>query len=391
MTTVTEARNADLTDLRQLLMDQHARKVDVVAPASTIRSRGGLIHVKGADAELSEDGVTVTDGVYRPTAIFDEGVAEKLGIPTAYLRKMRETRPDMYDANVNGWLHGKKITRSNGFVESVHPGDARSFLLRAFKGDDGCEGVARAFLSDSFRVIDHFDVLVAALAGVRDAGVDAKVSGCDLSERRMSVRIVVPEIQVLAPELLAGYRSPFSGALGADNPTVFAGIEIGNSETGNGAFTVTPRFVFEICTNGMKITKDALRAVHLGGKLDEGVIKWSDETKQKSIELVSTMTRDSVATFLNVDYMREVIAGINEKAGVEVAPTEKAIRTITKKLQFDDATAAGVFDHFVRGGQFTAGGVMQAVTSYAQTVTSPDTASDLEDAGLRALEFAAAL
>ena len=37
----------------------------------------------------------------------------------------------------------------------------------------------------------------------------------------------------------------------------------------------------------------------------------------------------------------------------------------------------------------TAGGVMNAVTSYAQTVDDPDVAYDLEGQGLRAMELAA--
>ena len=62
---------------------------------------------------------------------------------------------------------------------------------------------------------------------------------------------------MLAPALLAGYRTPFTGAAGADNPVVFAGFVITNSETGCGAFTLTPRLVVQVCRNGMTITRDA--------------------------------------------------------------------------------------------------------------------------------------
>jgi len=47
-----------------------------------------------------------------------------------------------------------------------------------------------------------------------------------------------------------------------------------------------------------------------------------------------------------------------------------------------------VFDFFIRGGQISAGGVMQAVTAYAQTVEDPDRAYDVERAGVPALEAA---
>lgn len=92
------------------------------------------------------------------------------------------------------------------------PADPRSFLVRCFRPDDeGSEGVARAFLSDRYRPVDNLDVLTAALEGVKATGVNIEVAGCDLTDRRMYVRITAPEVQALAPTLLAGYRSPFSG------------------------------------------------------------------------------------------------------------------------------------------------------------------------------------
>jgi hypothetical protein len=51
----------------------------------------------------------------------------------------------------------------------------------------------------------------------------------------MYVRVRCEAVQVLAPALLADYRSPFTAAAGADNPVVFAGFVVANSETGCGA------------------------------------------------------------------------------------------------------------------------------------------------------------
>ena len=296
------ARNATLGDLADVLKQQHARKIDVVAPATKIRMEEGVLKISDTEQILSADGVTATAGLYRPTTVADEGIASKIGVPIQYLRRMRDERPDLLDANVNGWLHGRKAKwgyPSREEAESLGipsgqqyekrpatPGDSRSFLVRCFRGDEQEIGVARAFLSDRYKVVDNLDALTAALDGVRQAGVEIKVEGCDLTDRRMYVRIVAPEVQALAPALLRNYRSPFTGALGADNPTVFAGFEISNSEVGGGAFTITPRLVIQVCNNGMKMTKDALRAVHLGGQLDEGVIRWSEDTQQKTIDLI---------------------------------------------------------------------------------------------------------
>jgi len=51
----------------------------------------------------------------------------------------------------------------------------------------------------------------------------------------------------------------------------------------------------------------------------------------------------------------------------------------------------GKLEHFIRGGDLTAGGVMHAVTSAAQIQDDADTAHEMESSALRALDLAAAL
>jgi hypothetical protein len=371
------ARNATLADLAALLRDQQARKVDIVASAAAIHADGGRLVVEDTAPVIGPDGVTMTSGAYTPTDVCDQGVADKLGIPGAYLRRLREHKPHLYDANVNGWLDG----------------DDRKFLLRGLRGDgpDGGSGVARAFLSDGYKIIDNVDVLMAALDGVRQSGTPVEVDGCDLTERRMYVRVVCEQVRALAPALLAGYRSPFTGAAGADNPVVFAGFVITNSETGCGAFSLIPRLVVEICRNGMTMSRDAMRAVHLGERLDEGIVSWSDNTKDKTLALITAKTTDAVAAFLEPGYVERAVRQIEKEAGHPVADPAEAVRAVSQRLRFTDAQQADILSHFIRGGDVTAGGVMHAVTSVAQTIPDADTAHDMEAAALRALEIAATL
>ena len=394
----TTTRNADLTDLMTMLREQHTRKVDVVAPASTIRAVDGNLTIRGAEQIISEDGVTSTDGVYVPTAVADEQVADKLAIPVAYLRRLRTDRPDLYDANVNGWLHGRKALVRRGLnpefsshftgpdrpqqwiestVREAIPGDPRSFMVRCFRGDDGAPGIARAFLSDRYSVVDNIDVLMAALDGIRDAGVNVDIDGGDLTERRMVVRVTCPEVTALAPVLLAGYRSPFTGESGSDNPTVWAGFQISNSEVGGGAFTITPRLVVQVCRNGMTIAKDALQKIHIGGKMDAGVVRWQEDTQQAAVALVKKQTRDAVQSFLSPEYLTGAIARLEADAAAPVE-THEEVRTMVKALRYTDTEVDGILSHFTRGGQMTRGGVVNAVTAYAQTVEDGDAAYALE-------------
>lgn len=388
---ITHARSADLLDLRDALVEQHARKIDVVAPASRLRFKDGQLLMSGLEMVMDPNGVTDPNGLYRPTDVFDAGLSSKLGIPLAYVRRMRLERPDLYDANANGLLRGKAKLR-DGQQEWLFAPDERKFLIRSFRGDDGQPGIARALLSDRFAIMDNLDVLTAALDGVAQAGVDIEVDGCDLSDRKMYVRIKAPQVRALAPALLAGYRSPFSGNTGADNPTVFAGFVISNSEVGAGSFSITPRLIVEVCGNGMTMQKDAVSSVHLGGKMDEGVIRWTQDTMDKQLALITAKARDSVATFLDVQYMEGVIRGLEEKAGKPL-PGDKIedVKVIAKKLGFDQTQQDRVFEMFLKSGDLTAGGVMHAVTAAAVQEPDADKANDMESSLVSALELAYAL
>lgn len=375
----TSTRNASLREIVGILKEQHPRKTDVIAPAQNIRAEGGRLIIDGADHEITPDGVTSTAAEFRLTDVCESGVAEKLGIPVGYLRKTRVEAPELWDANINGWLTHESR-------------EAKSYLIRTLRpGQDEDAGTARAFLSNGYRIIDNLDILTAALEGVAAAGVDVRLDSSDLTDRKMYVRVVAPQVNAYAPELLRNYRSPFSGALGSDNPTVFAGFEISNSETGCGAFTIVPRLVVKVCDNGMTITKDAMKSVHVGGRQQDGVIRWSDNTQARTLDLVTSQTADAVKTFLDHDYVVRQLRVIQETAGARITAPEKTITTVSQRLRLTEERRADIFAHFIQGADLSAGGVLHAVTSVAQTLPDADEAHELESLGIRAMELAASL
>lgn len=388
--TVTTLRNADLTGLAEVLKSQAAARYDVVVPSSKLELRDGNMIIKATtEPEITADGVTPAREVevcLEPTKIFDEGIATRLDIPRAYFGRMRDKEVDLLDTNVNTWL-----ARSD-----------RAWFVRGFKGEGDECGTGRAFLSDRFGCIDNYDVLLSALEAIRDTGVDAKVVTSDLTERRMRVRVVVPEIMAMAPTLLNGYRSPYStggergrlydalGHLPNGEPIVFAGFIIANSETGNGAFTVTPQITALACFNGMTFTKDVLRRTHLGSQMDEGQIEWSNETRVKHVELIKSQVKDMVSTICSPEFVAEKVAEVERDAGKEISRPADVIKEVSKVLKFTEEEADGILGHFITGGQSTAGGVLNAVTSFAQKVLDPDRAAEIEESGLQALSLAAA-
>ncbi|WP_245679379.1 DUF932 domain-containing protein [Actinomadura hibisca] len=340
----------------------------------SLRAQDGHLLISGAEPLISGNGVTDPNGRYLPTKACDSDVSAKLGIATAYLRKCRRDAVDLWDTNVNGWLDRAQDT---------------NYLVRAFTGEAGRPGVARALLSDTYKRIDHLDVLTAAMQGIKDAGVPVEIQGCDLTEQRMYIRIFSPAVQVESPALTYDYRSPFTGMRGVDDPIVWGGFVIRNSETGAGAAVIEPRIIFKVCANGQTITSHRQRTVHLGGRIDEGLVNWSEQTLARTLDLITSKTRDAVREFLRPEFVQEVITSMEAKAGVPVTRPEETITTVSQNLRFTEEQRELILDHFMMGAAMSAGGVMHAVTSAAQVVQDGDAAHDMESKALKALHLAA--
>lgn len=411
MTSTDVTRNASLEDLVAILKDQGARKLDIVTPASQVRAREGNFVVKGVDPQISADGVTDVNGAYRPTRHFDSQLATKLGIPPSFLAKLRVEAIDLYDNLVNGFLHGKQIHRAGGVIEVVRPGDERSFMGRFFTNGEG-DGVARALLSDRYNVIDNYDVLLSALSGIREAGVNVEVRNCDLTDTRMYVKLHSPDVAALAPTLLKDYRNPFAdpdveaqrhhgdierwrriaaregqGYERGEEPVIHAGFRLSNSEVGSGAYTLTPELLVKICKNGLVLPALSSRSVHLGTKMSEGIVQWSDDTQQKQLELIKAKTSDAVKHFLSPQFLAQQVAEIEAVAGKPVEKPVEVIKNLGKALSFSQDEQDGILDHFIRGGQRTAGGILQSITSFSQTVADADRADQLDCVAVRAMQL----
>jgi hypothetical protein len=411
-------RGADLGSLVNMLRTQQTRKVDHVLTATTMRAEGGIIVVQGAEAdvELTDEGVTSkpTDGRYDPTDIFVGHLSERFKVNVRDLRRWQTERPDVFDAVINGLIHGD-VSGHRSELLSPYPADARSFLFRGFRGEDG-NGIARGLMSNTYKIMDNLDMLFATLEGIEAAGVKVEIDSCDLSERSMYVHVVSPEVRAMAPRLLEGYGTPFKGrdqearvrgfgwsieqaraaaeregqgyAPGKE-PVVNAGFVIKNSELGFSRFTITPRINAIICGNGVPFEVDAMGERHLGSRLDDGEVKWSEDTKQKHLAAITAKTRDTVRTFLSPDYLDRKIAEIERLAGKPVDEPERVIETVAKTLRYTENEQDMIMRFFTRSGQETAAGVMNAVTAVAQTVANPDRAAELESSAVKALELAA--
>ncbi len=383
MTSPTDLRRTDLDTLVATLQNDQARKHDIVVPASKLMATtAGTLMVEGGWTELGPDGVTVTDLEVAPSAIMMGGLAEKFG-PTGiqfrqYLAHLHGD-PDthyLWAANLNHWLD--------------QHADAR-YLLRTFTAGpddlDGAPAYGRSLQADGYKLIDHLDTLMTALEAMRADGRRMEIRSCDLTENRMRVRVSSPDVVAQATAMLDGYRSPYGGQRGEDLPVIFGGFEISNSETGGGAFHLTPVLEVQVCKNGLRLNKHKMRKFHLGAKLEEGQVKWSNETRDRELDLIRAQVRDIVATSLDTEWVQAQADELAGKAQAPVADPVATVERVGKALKWSPGEQADILRFFTTGGLATSGGLMHAVTAMAQEVANPDRAAVLEATGIEVLDL----
>jgi hypothetical protein len=374
---VAPNRHIGMNSLITQLRDQHARSVDVYASADTMHADGGKLIIARTAPVLTPAGVDLTAGSFALSDVALGGVAKKLDIPGPYLRRMAAENVPALDYNVNTWLER----------------DDRRFLVRCLRRTPTSgDGTARAFLSDRYLRINNLDVLMAAIKGIEQAGVAVQIASCDLTDRRMYVRFVSPDVQVMAPELLRNYRSPFDGRRGSDLPVISGGFLLQNSETGEGRYSLAPWLRIEVCRNGQTVERGAVGRTHIGARItdEDGIVDPSAETMRKLLDLITAQTIDTIRAYLNVDFVARAVADLERAAGVTVRKPEATIKVVSQQLRYTKDQQDAILAHFIAGADLSAGGVMQAVTSVARSIEDADAAYRMETTASKALQLAAA-
>lgn len=292
-------------------------------------------------------------------------LAEKLGIPWQYFERIAaERHMPLFDKSLEHFLHGELSDKC--------------YMLRCFAGSSGQPEVLRAFLSDRYKPIDNLDVLMAAVEAVKGTGVEVKFDASDVSGRGMYLRVVAPGVESQSHQLLEDYRftADRRGSSNYNGDGICAGFVLRNSEVGHAAFSIAPRLVVGACANGMIHTKESLRVQHLGGQLEEG-IEWTDETRRKNTALIIAQVRDAVRTFLSPRYLGKMVATLEQAKATRIDHAQYAVKNAGLWLGATEEKKAEILDFFIRGGDTTAFGLMQAVT-YASHNADPETRWDFE-------------
>lgn len=343
------------TQLRELfgqLDILHSAKADVTLDGSLMTySNGKLLFDHPNNGKMTLD----------PSPNFISQICGKLDIPVRYYRKMEsDGNLSLLDRNVNTYLDST---------------DGKRFFLRTyFDGKGG--GTARALLSDSYLPIENLDVAVAFLDAVKHVqdskGLTLQIRECSLTDSKMVIRVVCPDVQVEARKLLEDYRRPDGKKVHGDlRYSVFTGLKLTNSETGGGAFTVAPEAIFSYCQNAHIFKEGELRRAHIGKKLASG-INWSTQSTKLAHDLALSQTQDAVEHYLTPEYLTKQVRSM-EEWDIPLEHPLGTVQAVSNHLGYSKGIRDRLLNVFSQSGKQTAFGIAAAMTWVAhESVEDPD-------------------
>jgi len=308
----------------------------------------------------------IGQNLYRPTEIAHTQISEKLEIPRAYYNKMRVSHPELLEQNINMWLSKKEKTK---------------FLLRTFKYADA-DNVCRAMLSNRYNILDNYDVLFTALEAIQKTGIHVEIIKADITDSKMYLHIVAPEIHVEATELLDGYLANRSTAKTGSG--IISGLTISNSEVGMGTFEIAGRAQILQCQNGLHDRNAKFRQVHLGARMDEGHIQWSNTTKSKNYELIMSQVQDSVKVYLSKDYLGQLTDKLQRAKEQPIDHPTVVIETLSNTIGIPDSHRAAILNYYIKDNDHSALGILNATTRATQSMGA-DSQNDIEAAAFSIL------
>jgi hypothetical protein len=163
------------------------------------------------------------------------------------------------------------------------------------------------------------------------------------------------------------------------------GVMISNSEVGLGSVSIKPFAHYLVCTNGMVRDDGALRAAHIGRKVDssiEGLL--TEGTKRMEDEVVLRKVRDVMAHAFDKEAFSKYIEKVAETTKQEITgDVPAAIEALGPALGLQVGERQSVLHHLIKGGDLSRYGLVNAVTRTAEDVSSYDRATELEAAGWR--------
>lgn len=292
-------------------------------------------------------------GEHTLTRHAESQLAERLGIPVPYWKRMKEFAPALLTASIDRWMK-----------------DQDPVMLRLMGHE------CRAILSKKFRRIDNYDMLQAVLPLIEQLG-DVEVWRCTLTERRMYVHFATPQLE--------GEVSP--------GDVVRGGFVMSNSEIGERQFQFQYMLGTLRCKNGA-IMDTVLGRAHIGTDLSKGLlpeigeINLSQETTILEDAALMSRVRDALTSMLSVDGFQRVLNLVRNAENRRFNPGDfaKAVESVAEVTELSASEKSLLQSNLMNDGGKTCSAwrIVNALTAISHE-TEGDRAVELEQIGGRLL------
>ena len=329
-----------INELYQHLEEQREDRKDIIADTRSlvVNSADGITTLS---VSTGEDILS-----YSVSDVSHRQIAERLNIPFKYYERMRADYPELLDKNINGWLQKNPEKR----------------MLRTL------DGKLRAFLSDRYRRLDNLELVDHVLPVIAQMK-GCSIESCDITETHLYMKIIN---KTLKAEIVPG-------------DIVQAGFVISNSEIGLGALKVEPLVYRLICKNGLICKELAHKKYHAGRQVedtDNAYELYSDETLAADDKAYFLKVQDIVSAA--VDEAKFNLAVDKMRSALNVPTGEDPVKTVEvlgDKYILNKMERASILRHFIMGNDFSAFGLVNAVTRSSQDVSDYNRATELERLG----------
>jgi len=336
------AVHTTLDALIRRVMEEDERKFDLLADT---RRMSVEAETEDGDVVLSIDQPTGVTSL----ALSDHALgqmATDLEIPKRYFDRMKVEAPGLFQTNVHHWLYDK-------------PEKPRRKLVRAYKGEPE---VGRAWLSDRYRRLDNIEIAKKLLPEFDGLGQEVTFHNAAITDTKFYVRALFPRMEA---EVKVG-------------DAVQWGVQIKNSEVGDGQFDISNFVMRLVCINGMVVAK-VMSARHVGKRLGENL---SDEAVRADDKAFWLAARDELRASISEERFRTVLNTLRETTdGETISAPIAATERLAKTLALSDGEKEAVLLELASGGDMTRWGALNAVTAAAKGVESFDRRVEMEELG----------
>ena len=271
-------------------------------------------------------------------------------------------------------------------------------MLRTFEPrDTSPEGlfgtelpVCRAFLSDRYKRLDNYEVLLNVLQTFQRMGVQPHIASCAVTDRKLYLKVIFPG---LSGEVRTGDE-------------IVGGMTIGNSEVGEGSLSAEGFFGRVTCLNGMVSRTgkgDHFKRTHVGRRLGTGggrSILLSNETRQANDTALWSTFRDVISAIANPESVHAHINQLQIATGdrIEAEQVAPLVDVLGKRFSFSEGEVKGILAAFMKGDEqlhkhdtnLTRYGLINAVTAHARDAKDYDRSHELEVIGGQILDLSPA-